>query len=487
MMKNFRKVFFGATIAILMIFGGALSAKAESGIIKVISPNGGEKWQTGKAQYITWSMVGINKPKLILLWNEADGSPSSQDIATIDYSSPTDSAGNPYVKPANNQYTYGWYIPENQTLRSNYRIQISDASKQYIDINQSGVEYDTSDNYFSIVSNPLGIPAVEVVSPNGGEQWVFGDTVKIIWKRNWMPDQANGFVTLAIKKGNEAPFVLAQNVPDAAGYSFNISTSVFIHGYDYKIIVISNGYGANLSDESNNYFSIVNNIIMPTPAITPVPTPAPVCFLPDGTLVKLPGDPKIYVIKDCQKIWIKSVEEFNHSGYKWSDVNELPSSTVNSIPNISTVTPTVSPATSPLITLTPTPTVSPSVSPAAVNIPEGALIQVGGDPDVYIVKYVGNKKFKRLILSPSVFNSYGHLKWGNIIKVDKSLLDSFTASNLVRSENGSVYQLSPSGDTGIKNHVKDMTAFKKLGFDADSVYQINTTDENSYSQGQELR
>ena len=34
--------------------------------------------------------------------------------------------------------------------------------------------------------------------------------------------------------------------------------------------------------------------------------------------------------------------------------------------------------------------------------------------DIYIVKLVGEKKFKRLILSPHVFDSYGHLNWDNV-------------------------------------------------------------------------
>src|SRR3989344_9224496 len=56
---------------------------------------------------------------------------------------------------------------------------------------------------------------------------------------------------------------------------------------------------------------------------------------------------------------------------------------------------------------------SPSVWDAS-NLPEGALIRAAGDIDVYIVKYVGAKKFKRLVLSPSVFDNYGHLRWEDI-------------------------------------------------------------------------
>ncbi|MCK4892079.1 MAG: hypothetical protein KAS78_05410, partial [Candidatus Pacebacteria bacterium] len=44
--------------------------------------------------------------------------------------------------------------------------------------------------------------------------------------------------------------------------------------------------------------------------------------LPDGTLIKLPNDPKIYVIKNCKKQWVRTAEEFRNNGYKWSDVKD---------------------------------------------------------------------------------------------------------------------------------------------------------------------
>lgn len=118
------------------------------------------------------------------------------------------------------------------------------------------------------------------------------------------------------------------------------------------------------------------------------------------------------------------------------------------------------------------------------NVPEvkdGALVRAAGSDDIYIVKYVGSKKFKRLILSPSVFNSYGHLKWVDVLNIDKSILDSFTASNLVRAVNDpKVYVLSPNGDTGERHWVSSESAFKNLGLDWDSIYEINEKDRDSY-------
>jgi len=121
------------------------------------------------------------------------------------------------------------------------------------------------------------------------------------------------------------------------------------------------------------------------------------------------------------------------------------------------------------------------------SIPEGALIRAIGDIDIYIVKYVGSKQFKRLILSPSVFNSYQHLKWGDVLDVDKSVVDSFTTSELVRAVNDTkVYKLYPAGDTGERRWVKTAEGFNRMNFDWDAIYEINAVDRNSYVAGSNI-
>ncbi|MDX1535968.1 MAG: S8 family serine peptidase [Candidatus Spechtbacterales bacterium] len=123
------------------------------------------------------------------------------------------------------------------------------------------------------------------------------------------------------------------------------------------------------------------------------------------------------------------------------------------------------------------------------HVPEGALIRAHGDVDVYIVKYVGNKKFKRLVLSPTVFNSYGHLRWEDIMDLEKEVVDSFETSNLVRATvagDPRVYQLFPQGDTGEKRWVKTAEAFDRMGFDWDAIYTINEVDRDSYIEGSSI-
>jgi hypothetical protein len=104
------------------------------------------------------------------------------------------------------------------------------------------------------------------------------------------------------------------------------------------------------------------------------------------------------------------------------------------------------------------------------------MIRARGGEDVYIIKYNNGKRFKRLILSPSVFKSYGHLKWEDIIAVDPAVLDCYATSSHVRVTGDSrIWELrSTGGDTGRK-------ALVVSGYDPDSVYEINLTDLNSYS------
>ena len=51
---------------------------------------------------------------------------------------------------------------------------------------------------------------------------------------------------------------------------------------------------------------------------------------------------------------------------------------------------------------------------ASINsLRDGDLVKTKHHYDVYILKILPNgKRFKRLILNPEIFNSYGHLSWG---------------------------------------------------------------------------
>src|SRR3990167_9400756 len=119
---------------------------------------------------------------------------------------------------------------------------------------------------------------------------------------------------------------------------------------------------------------------------------------------------------------------------------------------------------------------------SAQTISDGQLITTAGSPDIYIVKIAENKKFKRLILNPIVFENYGHLKWEDVKEVDPSLIESLKTSDLVRAHNDyKVYELFPQGDYGKKKWIKTSNEFEAQGFDWEAVYEINGFDRDSYA------
>jgi len=124
----------------------------------------------------------------------------------------------------------------------------------------------------------------------------------------------------------------------------------------------------------------------------------------------------------------------------------------------------------------------------AATINEGDIIKTATNPDVYIAKYVGAKKFKRLILNPAVFSSYGHLKWSNLKTVTQAEMDAFTTSDLVKALGDTkVYKLVPNGDVGTKQWL-NMTAeaFTAGGYDWDAVYVINNVDRDNYTASSDI-
>ncbi len=127
---------------------------------------------------------------------------------------------------------------------------------------------------------------------------------------------------------------------------------------------------------------------------------------------------------------------------------------------------------------------------SAAVIVDGELVKTASSPDIYIIKLIGNKQFKRLILNPDIFNSYGHLKWENIKTISSQELAQYTVSELVRAVGDpKVYRLtSPSySDTGVKSWV-NMTAaqFIAEGYDWDSIYEINSFERNLYENGSDV-
>ncbi|MEK9195133.1 MAG: hypothetical protein AAB975_02060, partial [Patescibacteria group bacterium] len=130
--------------------------------LTVVSPNGGENWQIGSTNIISWKTMGINNTSYAVhigLWDSA----KANQVSVICTSCPTGSDGG----------TYNWTIP-NTISAGTYTIRAFITA-----FNAVSPTMDFSDTSFSIVTAPTN--KMQLLSPNGGETLVKGKQYTISW------------------------------------------------------------------------------------------------------------------------------------------------------------------------------------------------------------------------------------------------------------------------------------------------------------------
>jgi len=140
---------------------------------------------------------------------------------------------------------------------------------------------------------------------------------------------------------------------------------------------------------------------------------------------------------------------------------------------------------------TPTPTPAPitSVKPADFGLREGDFIRATGDIDIYIINDYG---YKRLILNPAICLMYGHLGARGCFSAVKTVApttrDAFKTSWYFtngETKDGKVYRLEPTGEDTATLYWLNISGanFLTEGGDFNSVFQINSNEQRSYSTG----
>ena len=246
--------------------------------LAITSPNGGQSWQAGTTQSITWTM------------NAASGSYVNIDLyrgASLQY---TIASSTP------NDGSFSWAIPSTQTAASDYKIKISSTST-------SAVDY--SDAYFSIAAAPL--PWITVTSPNGGETWKAGSYYSFTWTYGSNPGT---YVNIDLYKGGVFYMGLAQAVCDGE-FSMTLPNSL-AGGSDYKVRIGSTSTSAY--DFSNGYFTIAADDFPPTTEIV-LSEPNSLGWARGNVLVALyASDDSGIVAKTMYKInsgrWIQYTDRF---------------------------------------------------------------------------------------------------------------------------------------------------------------------------------
>jgi len=162
----------------------------------------------------------------------------------------------------------------------------------------------------------------------------------------------------------------------------------------------------------------------------------------ENRLIKIPGKPDIYVIKNGKLHHIPSWNAFVAAGYKMEEVKPVEEAEI--------------------------------INKALVN-----LIRAEGDPKVYVV----GKGLIRHIPNPEVFSSY-NFGWGDIVTVSPTELKEYGQANLIRGIGQARVYLIESGQ---KRWIETAEIFVKKGYDWVKIVEVNETELNAYPTGGSIK
>jgi len=252
--------------------------------IIVKTPNGGEVWQKGSTQTITWMHVSpLNYPELF-----APDKASTVDIFLLNWITPCRflpcplDAGAAFWRPSYHLAaglldtgSFSWLVAKNLDNREvpdgNYVVQVC----------QTGItECDTSNAPFT-VSSSLATSLI-VLSPNGGEEWQRDEQKTIRWQGgsspvdialvSWYPPCT---AQCPLMYRPDVLYILAQNVSNSGSFSWHVGKDV--HGNSipnglYVVQITTANGDADISDapfrirgqDQNNLSPVIDSISGPS-------------------------------------------------------------------------------------------------------------------------------------------------------------------------------------------------------------------------------
>jgi YD repeat-containing protein len=216
------------------LYAGQSNISIAAPSITVIAPAGGESWQAGSAQTISWTSTG---------------SPGSQvNIDLLNAGAVVSNIVSGYPIGDDGTGSYNWFLPSDLPSGSSYTIRITSVEDSNCQV---------TSNTFTVVATGFTF-----TSPQGGESWQAGTTQNIGWSYAGDPGstvkiellksgQVNGTIAASALTGSS----YGLNVDQVGGYAWTIPADQQA-GADYAIRITSNTNGS-YSIQSNN-FSIVS-------------------------------------------------------------------------------------------------------------------------------------------------------------------------------------------------------------------------------------
>ena len=185
---------------------------------------------------------------------------------------------------------------------------------------------------------------------------------------------------------------------------------------------------------------------------------------PDGTLLRLENDGKVFVVEGGKKRWITDVATFLSRGYDWKDVVEVEAGEMSLYPE------------------------GELLKAEVALMPDGTLVRGDGDK-VYVID--GGKR--RHIVDAETFNACGY-DWSKITRVserdlamyavgeDKSKI-AFADGALIKGSGPRIYMI----ENGKKRWVTSPEAFVKNRFNWSSVVKTSEAVVSSYQDGRNIQ
>lgn len=189
-------------------------------IITVTAPNGGESYQAGTTQTVTWTSA--NNPGSLV---NVELYKSSTLVHTM-------------ISGTSNDGSHSWYVYTSLVPGSDYRVKVSSTTT---------AASDYSDGYFTIT----GAPTITVTSPNGGEIWMLGTYHAITWTSANDPGSS---VKIDLYKSSTLVLPITSSTANDGTYGWTIPTTLK-KGEDYRVRITSTTL-TTVYDYSNAYFTL---------------------------------------------------------------------------------------------------------------------------------------------------------------------------------------------------------------------------------------
>jgi hypothetical protein len=214
-------------VALAMVGWQTPSASAlEPPTILLYTPNGGEVWEVGSTQTITWQNGGFTDIRLD--YRTSDAAPWQLIVDGLTDYDPS---------------SYSWTIPNTPTTTAIVRIE------GYFSHGGPSERYDYSDNYFTIF-NPAPSQTLTVVRPNGGEFWKLGSWQCIHWTSVGLERKA--WIKIELNRGDKWQTIGL--IPNLGAFIWHVTGPKT----DTALIRVSLLKDPKINDLSDNFFRISN-------------------------------------------------------------------------------------------------------------------------------------------------------------------------------------------------------------------------------------